>query len=248
MAQITDNDIINKFRHMVQLRYVYKDLSERFDLPDVLTEEVIGEIRHYFLDSIYPEAVRRKELEAAFAGLGSYVKSPRKIWGLMGSMTKAIFKFGRQFPTALKAGMNALEAFVGAQNFESEMVEHAHDVLTGDTISDDEFEQIMARLPKRDIEKFIDDVRVLFKIMTNTVLIQRTIDILDHVVETMRRKPGLYAADEIDGILLGRSILENGYELFSKYDDRTKQLMVEYIYKNEIWYTDLVFEKWQNKA
>ncbi|MCP4122808.1 MAG: hypothetical protein GY751_13740 [Bacteroidetes bacterium] len=247
MSSVRDKDIINKFREMVGKRYEYTSLSERFDLPDAISEEVIAEIEEYFLDSIYPEAQKRQELEEAFAGLGSYVRSPRKIWGLLGNMSRALFKFGRQFPTALRAGMNGLEAFMGAKDFEAQMVHQAHLKVVQGEISDEMFERLMARLEKKDVTKFINDVRKLFKTMTNTTLIHKTIHILDSVVETMNDKKNIYPQKEIDGILLGRSILVGGYELFSKYDEATKQLMVEYIFKNEMWYTDHVFNTWQKE-
>lgn len=243
MAAITDNDIINKFREMVAKRYEFEGLKERFEMPANIDAAVIEEIKTYFLDSIYPEASKRKELEDAFAGLGSYVRSPRKIWGLMGNMSKAIFKFGRQFPTAMKAGISGLEAFMGAKKFEADMVENAKK-LNVEVLDDENFEKVMASLPKKDIERFISDVKKLFKIMTNTSLISKTIAILDNVVETMKKKPNVYPQKEVDGILLGKDILVNGYDLFSKYDEPTKQLMVDVIYRNEIWNTDNVFEKY----
>lgn len=246
MQSIQDSDIINKFRDMVRKRYEYDAFSTRFQLPENIDRPVIEEIKHYFLESIYPEASRRKELEAAFAGLGSYVRSPRKIWGLLGNMTRALFNFGAQFPTALRAGMNGLDAFMGAKNFEAEMVAEAHKRNITGEISDDTFEQLMASLPKKDIEDFIEDVRKLFKVMTNTRLIEKTIHILDNVVETMQYKRNIYPKEEIDGILLGRDILVKGLELFSKYDEETKELMVEYIFRNETWYNDHVFKKWNN--
>ena len=115
MSSVTDTDIINKFREMVSNRYAYNDLKDRFDLPSKINESIILEIKAYFLESIYPEAAKRKELEDAFAGLGSYVKSPRKIWGLLGNMSKAIFKFGRQFPPHLKQN-EWPGCFLGAKN------------------------------------------------------------------------------------------------------------------------------------
>jgi hypothetical protein len=242
--KIKDDDIINKFRDMVAQRYLYHDLKERFPLSTRIDEFVIEEIKNYFLDSIYPEASHRKALEEAFAGLGSYVKSPRKIWGLLGNMSRALFKFGRQFPLALKAGMGGLDAFLGAKNFEAEMVRQAHAMDINDVVDDESFEKVMAKLPKHEIDKFIKDVQQLFKIMTNTTLIQKTIEILDNVVDTMNNKPNVYPKKEIDGILLGKDILVKGHALFSKYDEVTKQQMVDVIYKNEVWNAEQVFKKW----
>lgn len=248
MATINENDIINKFRDMVAKRYEYNDLKNRFEpFPEEITDKMIAKIKVYFLESIYPEAVQRKALEDAFAGLGSYVRSPKKMWGLMGSMSSAIFKFGTQFPSAMKAGMAGLSAFHGAKQFESDMARIALDLNLNTPLSDEDFEKAMSYLPKVAIESFISDVKSLFKTMTNTKLIFKTILILDDVVETMRKKPHVYPPSEVDGILLGRGILQNGFDLFSAYDEPTKEKMVEYIYKNEIWYANTVYKKFSMK-
>lgn len=248
MATINDNDIINKFRDMVAKRYDYAELKERFQpFPEEITEKMIVKIKVYFLESIYPEAEQRKELENAFAGLGAYVKSPKKMWGLLGNMSSAIFKFGTQFPAAMKAGFSGLSAFHGAKQFESEMARIAMELNLEAPLSDEDFERVMSNLPKEDIESFINDVKSLFKTMTNTKLIFKTIQILENVVGTMRKKPDLYPSAEVDGIMLGRGILQNGFDLFSAYDDATKEKMVEYIYKNEIWYANTVYEKYNMK-
>lgn len=246
MTAINDNDIINKFRAMVAKRYVYDELKSRFQpFPEVLTETMIKKIEDYFLNSIYPEAAQRKELEEAFAGLGTYVKSPKKMWGLLGNMSAAIFKFGGQFPAAMKAGFSGLSAFHGAKQFESEMARIALEHHLNAPLSDDDFEMVMSKLPKEDIEKFINDVKSLFKTMTNTKLIFKTILILDNVVATMKKKSHIYPASEMEGILLGRGILQSGFDLFSSYDEETKELMVEYIYKNELWYADTIYDKYK---
>ncbi len=242
---INDNDIINKFRDIVAQRYEFDYLKRQFpDLPESLNEALIKEIKTYFLESIYPPAAKRKELEDAFAGLGSYVRSPKKIWGLLGNMSAALFKFGRQFPTALKAGMAGLSAFHGAKDFEAKMADQAIKDNISLPISDEAFEITMTHLAKKDIENFIKDVKDLFKIMTNTKLISKTILILDSVVETMKKKSHVYPQKEVDGILLGKDILVKGYELFSKHDEKVKQLMVDYIYKNEMQYADNIYKKY----
>lgn len=247
MSNITDNDIINKFRDTVAIRYEYNNLKAVFpELPASLDESVIGQIKHYFLESIYPPAIERKALEEAFAGLGSYVKSPKKIWGLLGNMSSAVFRFGRQFPTALKAGLAGLSAFQGAKDFEAKMVEKAMELNITVPMSDDDFDSIMAKLPKKELDNFVKDVKSLFKIMSNTKLIEKTIMILDSVRETMQKKSHIYPKNEIDGILLGRDILNKGFDLFSQYDEKTKQTMVEYIYKNEILNINTIFNKYNS--
>ena len=55
------------------------------------------------------------------------------------------------------------------------------------------------------------------------------------------------AIKDVDGILLGRELLQQGLDLFSKYDEDTKKEMVAFIYKNEMWFIDQVYQKKENK-
>ena len=245
MQTIAQKDIILKFREMVSKRYAYGALADRFDLPEEISAEVIAEIEHYFLHSIYPEPTRRAELEDAFEGLALYIQHPRKLWGIIGNMAKAMFRFGRQFPVALKSGFDALQAYFGTLKFEEKMVSMANEMQMQTPLSDDEFEQIIATLPREEVISFIKHVNVLFKSMCNTVLLEKTVEILDTVAETMRSKPDVYPQKDVDGILLGQGILKDGFTLFSKHDEKTKQLMVAHIYKNEMWFLDEVHEKWE---
>ncbi|MEZ4880530.1 MAG: hypothetical protein R2801_10250 [Chitinophagales bacterium] len=238
-----EEHIINKFREMVAKRYNFEDLQKRFTLPLSITPEIVEEIKNYFLTTIYPPADERKKLEAAFANLADYVRSPKKIWNLFGDMTRAIFKFGSQFLKALKAGMDSLNSFVGAKNFEKSMVDIANKQAITPPISDEEFEECMYRLPREEIEKFINDVKSLFGAMVNTKLLQKTLDILDHVIQTMEKKPHVFPKEDVEGIKLGKSLLKSGYNIFSKYDEATKTAIVDFIYKNEMWFVDDVYKR-----
>ena len=42
-------------------------------------------------------------------------------------------------------------------------------------------------------------------------------------------------------------IEQKGYDLFSKYDEETKQNIVAFIFKNEMWYIDEVYRKKEEK-
>ncbi|MCO5248012.1 MAG: hypothetical protein M9887_03565 [Chitinophagales bacterium] len=244
MDELTkESHIIEKFRDMVNKRYQYDELKKRFNLPSNINEEVIDDVKEYFLGTIYPDFAERQRLEAAFGNLANYMKQPRKIWGLFGNMTTAVFKFGRHFFQAFKAGLASLDSFLGAKKFEQNMAAIANKNNIHPPISDEEYEKCYHLMQKSEIEKFIHDIKSLFGAMVNTPLLLKTLEILDNVVETMKKKPHIYPQDDIDGILLGRSLLNRGYELFSKYDEDTKQKMVEVIYQNELWYMNYIFER-----
>ena len=246
-AITSEEHIIEKFREMVSKRYEYDKLKERFDLPSNINKEVIDDIRTYFLGTIYPDYQERKRLESAFTNLAGYIKHPKKVWGLFGNMAKALFKFGRQFIQAFRAGLASLDSFVGAKKFEHNMAEVANRNGISPPISDEEYEKCYYQLDRKEVEQFIHDVKSLFSAMVNTPLLLKTIDILDNVIETMSKKPKIYPKEDIEGIKLGRSLLYRGYELFSKYDEDTKQLIVDTIYENEMWYVNYIYSKNKNE-
>lgn len=228
---------------MIGKRYEYSALQQRFDLPPQITEPVIAEIKDYFLTTIYPPAQERKKLEDAFRDLGDYVHSPKKIWGLFGDMARALFKFGRHFMQALRAGMDALHSFMGAKKFEEDMAEIANKNGMLPPMSDSDFEEALYLLPREEVEKFISDVKNLFGAMVNTVLLKKTLDILQHVIETMQHKPDLFPERDINGIKLGKDLLQRGYDIFSQHDEATKKAIVEFIFMIEMTFIDDVYKK-----
>ncbi len=245
MSAVDKSVIITQFRATIANRYDYNVLIEQFDLPDEITPEIVAEIKAFFLGSIYPEPDKREELENAFDGLAAYIKNPRKMWGLLGNMTKAIFQFGTLFPRAFKAGLGSLEAFLSAQKFEADLSNHANKNGFSKNMSSDEFEQLIASIPRKEMEAFIADVMKLIESMVDTQLVGKAAEILDNVITTMKKKPELYPKQDVDGLSLGKGILENGVQLFSKYNDKTKKLIVKYIRKNEDQFVDYIFEKWK---
>jgi hypothetical protein len=238
-----DHHIIEKFREMVAKRYDYDALLLRMQVPPAITREVIGDVKTYFLGTVYPEASERKKLEAAFSNLATYVRQPRKVWGLFGNMAGALFKFGRHFMQALKAGLASLDSFMGAKRFEQNMTDIANRNGIKPPMTDEDYEDCFYQLERAEVEQFVNDVKVLFGAMANTTLLKKTIAILDDVISTMERNPRTYPSEDVDGIRLGKALLQQGYDLFSKYDESTKEQMVAFIFKNEMWYLDYIYNK-----
>lgn len=244
----TDEHIIDKFREMIMRRYDYETLRQEPNFPSAITAPIIEEIKNYFLNTIYPAPEERRRLELAFRDLAGYVRAPKKIWGLFGDMAWALFRFGRHFMQALGAGIDALNSFMGAKRFESEMAEIANKNNIFPPISDEAFEQALFLLPREETEKFILDIRNLFAAMIKTELLKKTIDILQHVIETMESKPKTFSKEDVEGIKLGKELLTRGFAIFSKYDDSTKKSIVEFIYQNEMQFIDAIYKKRLNQV
>lgn len=238
-----EDHLIEKYRQIIADRYDYAKLTEFKPLPDGITKQTVEQIRDYFLNSIYPEPEKRHELDVAFGYLQSYVHQPAKVWGILGNLTGAIFRFGTMLPAALKTGIVSMEAFSAAKSFEGTMSRAAREAGYSVPLTDNEFMQCLSTLPRHRLDSFAQDVGRLFRSMANTALLSKTVEIMKDVIIKMESKPKLYSKDEIAGIKMGLNIMQKGLELFSKYPEDVKDKMVDYIVEREKLFIDEIYFK-----
>ncbi len=234
--------LINKYRSVVATRYEYKNVKKMLVLPDNITPEVVETLRQYFLNNLYPEPAQRAKLDAAFAELENYVMHPAKVWNLLGNITSAIFKFGFQFPAAIRAGLISMEAYTSAKHFENTLTSAALEKGLTIPVSDKQFYDCLIAIPKDDLYKFIGELEHLFASFTNTELLGKTISIMEDVVTKMKSKGDMYSHNEIEAIELGLDIMRKGYALFTEYDDEMKNEMLQLITDNEKKFIDGLYE------
>ena len=233
--------LIDKYRESITHRYSYKHLSEQFKLSPQLTEEVVEALRNYFLDCLYPTADERKKVDEAFDSLRSFVRHPAKTWALLGNMAAAFFKFGTQFPQAIRAGVVSLESYIDAKRFENALLKAALREKMKVPLTDDQFEKCIADIPRKEIEAFTNHIISLFKSMSNTSLLKKTIAIMEEVLLKIKKNKLLYSKKDAEGIELGIDILNQGYSLFKDYPESLKSEIITTIKKNEKWYLDKVY-------
>lgn len=225
--------LINKYREVVAARYDYKEIKKSVKIPKGITSSMINTLRNYFLTNLYPESVQREKLDAAFTELENYMMHPSKIWNLLGNITSAVFRFGFQFPAAVKAGIVSMEAYTSAKHFENTLTHAALDKGYTIPLTDEEFYSCLTAIPKADLEKFISELEHLFASFTNTELLEKTISIMNDVVVKMKSKSDIYGPSEVEAIELGIDIMQKGLELFKTYDDETKQAILDFVTNNE---------------
>ncbi|HWB63274.1 MAG TPA: hypothetical protein VG603_07190 [Chitinophagales bacterium] len=234
--------LINKYRGLVAARYDYKAIKNHPDMPEGITPEIVDSLKGYFLGSLYPEPETREKLDAAFAELENYVLHPAKVWDILGNLTSAIFKFGLQFPSALRAGLISLEAYTSAKHFENTLLAAALKGGYKIPVSDEEFYECLTHIPKPELEKFIEELSHLFRSFTNTELLGKTIGIMEDVLARMKSKPDLYGENEVEAIELGLDIMRKGHALFVEYDDEMKEFILQFIANNERNFIESLYE------
>lgn len=228
------SDLIQKYRQTINTRYQYKNIKDDENLPAFFTKTKADELRNFFLDNLYPEIERRKSLDAAFERLSGYVNHPAKIWGILGNLTSAIFKFGILFPKAIVAGIETLKTHTEARNFETKLLEAAQARKLKSPITEEQLLSCIADLQAEDIERFLNSLRNLFLAITNTKMLEKTILILKDVAEQMGKHKSTYDQDDINAILLGVEILTKGNVLMKQYNDSEKRAIVDFVAYNEM--------------
>lgn len=234
--------LIDKYRDVVAKRYDYKTVNKKYELPDAINKEVVDTLKIYFLESLYPEPAKREKLDAAFEELQNYVLHPGRIADLLGNIGSAILKFGFQFPTAVKSGINALEVHTSAKHFENSLLQGARQNGFTVPITEEQFYTCLRSIPKPQLEKFIDEVGGLFHAFSNTDLLAKTISIMDDVLGRMKAKQDVYSANEIEAIELGREIIVKGHQLFLHLDEDTKANILELVTANEREFLESVYQ------
>lgn len=227
------NHLIEKYRESIKVRYDYDVVKTNKRFPKKFTRETVDELRNFFLENLYSPPAQREKLDAAFKQLETYVAHPSKIWGLLGNLAAAIFKFGFHFPAALRTGMVALQTHTTARHFEDMLLQNAIDRGFQPPLTDSQFHECLAALDGEMLVKFIGELTELFISISDNELMKKTIDILKDVLARMKERRDIYGPEDHDAIQLGIDILERGYKLLSKYDDETKQAIVEFVTYSE---------------
>jgi hypothetical protein len=228
------NHLIEKYRESIYKRYDFKKIKKDPMLPKGFDEKVANELRAFFLDSLYSSPQEREKLDAAFAQLESYVNNPSKITGVIGNLAAAIFQFGFHLPAAIKTGIDTLQTHTAARKFEDRLYQNAIDLKFKAPLTDEQFNQCMAALPEDQVEHFIKVLVDLFNHISDDVIMEKTIRILEDVLKRMKERNDLYGKHDHEAIQLGISILSSGRNLLLKYDDDLKKGIVEFVKYSEL--------------
>ncbi len=222
-------EVILGYRKVIKDRYQYDTLHQKYDLPPFFTAARISLFRDYFLDYIYPPPAKRAELDEAFQSLDGYIQQPKKLLRILLDSGRLIFKYGRHLPKILSAGLKALRSFRTATQFENKLVEQA---ILSEILPPYSIEHINAfttQLSKQDLEAFIDSSQNLFETLHDRVLVKKIIEIVEHLIAKMQKRPDVYTALDIKGLTIGSAIIKNGDLLFDQLPKEGQQQLFDFV-------------------
>lgn len=220
--------LIDAYRKSIYRRYS-TDNIQRFPELQGIDQKTVDKLTYYFLELLYPEHSERLKLDEAFLALSRFIHSPEKLFGLVGSIGTILFKFGKLFFAAAKAGVSALRSYLTAHKFEHTMYEEAKLFLQrGQDINDPTiFDSLIAKIPKREADAFREQVVSLFTSLTKQELLEKIVEVMEYVIHKMQSKPDLYGKDDISGIELGKSIIIQGKKIFEELSDKEIKLVLK---------------------
>ncbi len=223
------NGIITAYRKILSDRYEYQNLFTNYNLPDTIDETQVTNIKNYFLTHVYPDIEKRKQLNEAFESLDNYIKNPSKLLQLLVDSASLIFKYGRHLPKILNSGIKALRSFRDANKFEKLIIDQAIASKKQPPYSKDDIFDFIKKLPRKDIDQFIDSTKSLFQIFHDKTQIKNIIEIVAFLITKMKSKSNLYSKKEIKGLEIGYQLIKEGNSLFEKLGKENQKQLIDFI-------------------
>ena len=226
-------EVILGYRKIIHTRYAYKRIQKKYQLQENFQEETISQIKNYLLDYLYPAPKEREKLDAAFKHLDDYIQQPSKLLRILLDSASLLFKYGRHLPQILKAGLKALRSFRKASHFEGQLVEKAIELEYKKDLKEKDINHLIRSLPRTEVEDFIESTRTLFETLHNRVLVQKILEIVQHLIEKMKKRPKIYAIEEVNALSVGMEIIKEGDLLFAQFDTEDQVRIIELVIKIE---------------
>ena len=228
------NAVMDAYRDVIHDRYQYENLVQSFELPEGVDKEMVDSIRAYFLDYVYPSSQDRQMLTEGFNSLKGYVSQPARMFSILSNLTGPVLKLGFFIPKAIKAAFNSLEAYNSAKVIEKELTLAAKSMGLKPPISKEKAINCVGHISKDKVMDFSEQIATLFNSFIDEALLLKTIILLDEVAAFIKRNLGEYSEKELNALIMGKSIITQGFELLSRYDSKLKKTLVSTVYEIEI--------------
>ena len=224
--EIVKKQIIDGYRKFIFDRYQYDKIAENYDIPSSITEDILTELREYYLKHIYPEYSERKALDQAFKSLDNYIQQPQKLISILLDASRLLFKYGRHLPKILGTGLKALKTFNSASKFEQTFVGEAiHQELKG-PYTEKKIKVLLRAIPKNEIDDFITTSQALFETLHDRPQVKKIKEIISYIIGVMKKNSHRYSKDQIKGLEMGFALLDEGDHLLQKLHPKDQRKLI----------------------
>ena len=209
--------IIEGHRMLIFERYDYDRISSNYSIPDFFTLEKAEEFRNYFMEYVYPDSTKREELDEAFGQLDDYIKSPEKLLSILKDSVSLIFKYGRHLPKILSAGLKAMKSFRSATDLELLLVSEALQSNSTPPYNSDEMKEFLSKIKNVKLHSHMESFWPLYDILLDNELVEKILEVVDSLIAKMEKRPRIYQTEEVEGIKVGREVINKGAQLFNQF-------------------------------
>ncbi len=227
------NEIILGYRNVIEKRYQYKILKDKYDFPKTINEDIVNDIKTYFLTYIYPDVLQRKKLDEAFITLDEFIKRPEKLLNLVLDSFQLIFSHGRHLPKIFNAGLKAMKSFRGATKFENALVQKAITKKIEPPYSISKIDILIQFLSYQEIEEFMKNTETFFNIIHDKELVEKIKEIITFLIGKMKKKSKIFSKKEISGLELALETIAKGEKMLKKLTPKDQEILIEFVLKIE---------------
>ncbi|WP_026778100.1 hypothetical protein [Polaribacter sp. Hel_I_88] len=240
--EILLNEIIIGYRNLIAERYQYKILKEKYDFPETINEEVVEDIKAYFLTYVYPDLEKRAELNEAFSTLDDFIKHPEKLLNLVLPSLKLIFTHGKHLPKIFNAGLKAMKSFRGATKFENAIVQKAKQENSKPPFTTKKINKLIQLLPYSELEEFMKNTETFFNIIYDKELVEKIKEIISFLISKMKSKPKVFSIKEIKGLSLALETISKGEEMLNKITLKDQEILIGFVLQIEKDHLQAIFK------
>lgn len=241
--EILLNEIIIGYRNLIEERYQYNLLKEKYDLPESINEEVVQDIKDYFLTYVYPDLEKRTELNEAFSTLDNFIKHPEKLLNLVLPSLKLIFTHGKHLPKIFNAGLKAMKSFRAATKFENAIVQKAIAKNSKPPFTTVKINKLIQLLPYKELEEFMKSTESFFNIIYDKELVEKIKEIISFLISKMKKKPKTFSQKEIMGLNLALETITKGEEMLNKLTLKDQGILIDFVLQIEKDNLEKIFTK-----
>ncbi len=171
--------------------------------------------------------------------------SPRRMLPLLGTAVLSLWKLRSQLRAAAVTTSATMEAFLEVRRLEGAMVRYAkkNNIGPKELKRRDCMPHIIAHIPRKEVDRFRNDVLRLIRAMANTEFLRPAIEIMGRCIEVMKSKPHVYSEEDVDGFELGKGMIEGCLELYVQFDPEEIEIIHDGIEAVELdWYEAILEE------
>ncbi|WP_397446827.1 hypothetical protein [Polaribacter sp. R77954] len=237
------NEIIIGYRNLIKDRYQYHLLKKKYDFPDTINQDIVNDIKNYFLTYVYPDLEKRATLNEAFSTLDDFIKHPEKLLNLVLDSFQLIFTHGKHLPKIFNAGLKAMKSFRGATKFESALVTKAIQKKIEPPYSTEKINALIQFLPYKEIEEFMKNTETFFNIIYDKELVEKIKEIIAFLISKMKKKQKVFSKKEIIGLELALETITKGEEMLNKLNQKDQEILIDFVLQIEKDHIHKIFSK-----